>query len=91
MSSGSCWEKMGGAIDDAEAALKRLWRLHELEFGADGEYVRDGGFTDAGRKRLMQLFEEGKRNSEIAVFFGVSDAAIAYHRKRSAQKAKVTA
>ena len=75
-------EKLGDAMEDASRAWKRLWRLHETEFGGEGEYVRDGGFTDAGRKRLRQLFEEGRRNMEIAAFFGVTDAAVAYHRKR---------
>jgi hypothetical protein len=75
-------EKVGGALDDASGALKRLWKLYDSEFGAEGEYVRDGAFTEAGRKRLRNLFEEGRRNMEIAAFFGVTDAAIAYHRKR---------
>jgi len=75
-------EKVGDALDEASRGLKRLWKLHETEFGPDNEYIRDGSFTDAGRKRLHQLFGEGKRNFEIAAFFGVTDAAVAYHRKR---------
>lgn len=75
-------ERMGDALEDAKKSLGLLWKLHEGEFGSDDQYVRDGGFTDAGRKRLRQMFDEGKRNVEIAAFFGVTDAAIAYHRKR---------
>ena len=75
-------EKLGDQLYDAQAILKKLWKLHENEFGSDGEYIRDGGFTDAGRKRLRQLLEDGKKNCEISEFFGVTDAAIAYHRKR---------
>jgi hypothetical protein len=74
-------ETIGDRIDQARSALDRLWKLHEQDFGKDEEYVRDGGFTDAGVRRLHALFSEGKRNMEIAEFFGVSDAAIAYRRK----------
>lgn len=75
-------EKVGDGLEDAGRALKRLWKLYHSEFGGEGEYVVDGSFTEAGRKRLRVLFEDGKRNMEIAAFFGVTDAAIAYHRKR---------
>ncbi len=75
-------EQLGAAMDAAKRQLDRLWKLHETEFGTDGEYIRDGGFTDAGRKRLRQMFGDGRRNMEIAAFFGVSDSAIAYQRKR---------
>jgi hypothetical protein len=75
-------EKLGDNLESAQKHLASLWKLHEKEFGKDDEYLREGSFTDAGRRRLHQLLEEGKRNMEIAEFFGVTDAAIAYHRKR---------
>lgn len=75
-------EEVQDLVDLLSAKLKRLWKLHEQEFGKADEYIRDGGFTEAGRKRLKALLLDGKRNAEIAEFFGVTDAAIAYHRKR---------
>lgn len=78
----SALENIGDALDAAKRQLDRLWKLHETEYGKDSEYMRDGSFTDAGRKRLRQMFEDRKRNMEIAAFFGVSDSAIAYQRKR---------
>lgn len=78
----SILEHMGDDLDDAKGRLAQLWDIHETKYGTDGEYLCDGSFTDAGRKRLRQLFESGKRNMEIAEFFGVTDAAVAYQRKR---------
>ena len=75
-------EKMGDSLEEGQRVLKQLWRQHQTEYGGEGEYVRDGSFTEAGRKRLQAFFIEGKRNMEIAAFFGVTDAAVAYHRKR---------
>ena len=75
-------EKLGDALEDARIQLKRLWRRHEAEYGSDEEYLRDGSLTDAGRKRLNQMFVEGKRSAEIAALLGISDSAVAYHRKR---------
>jgi hypothetical protein len=75
-------EKLGDNLEEARKNLSKLWALHEGEFGSDDEYIRDGAFTEAGRKRLHQMLIEGKKNFEIAEFFGVTDAAIAYHRKR---------
>ena len=75
-------ERLGDTFAEAQRELKKLWKLHETEFGTDGEYLRDGSFTDAGLKRLRQLFVDGKRNMDLARFFGVTDAAIAYQRKR---------
>ena len=78
-------ERIGDALETAKGQLDRLWKLHEIEYGGDGAYIREGSFTDAGRKRLRQMFADKKRNMEIATFFGVSDSAIAYQRKRWAQ------
>ncbi len=75
-------EEMQDLVDALGRKMKGLWKLHDQEFGADDEYIRDGGFTEAGRKRLRAMLADGKRNVEIAEFFGVTDAAIAYHRKR---------
>lgn len=75
-------ENLGDLISSAQRAVNTLWELHETKYGADGEYIRDGAFTDAGIKRLRQMFFEGKRNMELAKFFGVTDAAIAYQRKQ---------
>ena len=81
-------ERLGDAVHDAQRELDRLWKLHETEFGSESEYLRDGSFSDAGLKRLQQLFADGKRNMELARFFGVTDAAIAYQRKRWEQRQK---
>ncbi|WP_374254146.1 hypothetical protein [Xanthobacter sp.] len=75
-------ERLGGALETAQKELGRLWQLHEAKFGGEGEYLRDGAFTDAGLKRLRHFFGEGKKNVELARFFGVSDSAIAYQRKK---------
>lgn len=75
-------ELLGDALHSAQTQLDRLWKLHEAKFGNDDTYIRDGSFTEAGIKRLYQFFEEKKRNVELAQFFGVTDGAIAYHRKR---------
>ncbi len=81
-------EKLGDALHDGQKELDRLWTLHEMEFGSDETpYVEHGSFTDAGKKRLYALFNEGKSNRELSKFFGVTDAAIAYHRKQRAAKA----
>jgi hypothetical protein len=84
-------ERCGDGLHDALRELDKLWKIHEAEFGTDGEYLRDGGFSDAGLKRLRQLFDEGKRNMELARFFGVTDAAIAYQRKRWQQRQAIAA
>lgn len=81
-------EALGGHLDDLLRIRDKLWKLHEREFGKDEEYIKDGGFTEAGVRRLHALFAEGKRNVEIAEFFGVSDAAIAYRRKQYERRAK---
>jgi len=76
-------ELLGDALRSAQKELDRLWKLHEAKFGSeDDTYIRDGAFTDAGLKRLRLFFEENKRNVELAQFFGVTDGAIAYQRKR---------
>ena len=81
-------EKVGASLDDAKKELDRLWKLHEMEFGSENApYVDDGGFTDVGKKRLYDLLNEGKTNRELSNFFGVTDAAIAYHRRQKAAKA----
>jgi len=81
-------EKVGESLDDAKKELNRLWQLHEMEFGSEKTpYVDDGAFTDVGKKRLYDLLSEGRTNRELSNFFGVTDAAIAYHRKQKAAKA----
>lgn len=81
-------EKLNDAIDDASKMADRLWKLHEERYGAEGSYLDDEGkFTTAGEKRLYRFFDEGTKNTEIAKFFNVTDAAISYRRKRYLQKA----
>ena len=71
------------ALDEAKKRVAALFKLHETEFGSEkAPYVEDGSFTHEGKKRLRQLFAEGKRNRELARFFNVTDAAIAYHRNK---------
>lgn len=81
-------EKVGDFLDDAKKELDRLWKLHKMEFGSEeAPYVDGSAFTDVGKKRLYDLLDEGKTNRELSNFFGVTDAAIAYHRKKKATKA----
>jgi hypothetical protein len=81
-------EKIEDSLDDAKKELNRLWKLHEMEFGGEKTpYVDDGAFTDVGKKRLYDLLNEGRTNRELSNFFGVTDGAIAYHRKQKAAKA----
>lgn len=75
-------EKLGDALDDARRQLDRLWRQHESEFGNPDEFVSGGNLTEEGRRRLKRMFEQGKRGTEIAALLGISDSAVAYHRKR---------
>ena len=76
-------ESMGDAIDVQKKHLDQMWTLHEAEFGSEtAPYVDEGSFTYSGKKRLHELFHDGKTNRELAKFFGVTDGAIAYHRNK---------
>jgi hypothetical protein len=78
-------EKITDAADEINKAVKRLWRSFDKKYGdADIEpYLdSDGKFTDAGVKRLYGYLAEGKSNSELSEYFGVTDSAIIYRRKR---------
>lgn len=76
---------MNDSLDAAKKRLETLFKLHEAEYGSDKvNYVEDGSFTTEGKKRLRQLLFDGKRNRELARFFNVTDAAIAYHRNKLA-------
>lgn len=76
-------EELTDLHHDLKKIIERLWKIHETQYGTDGQYLDEkGGFTEAGKKRLYGMFAEaGHKNAELARFFGVTDAAIAYHRK----------
>lgn len=78
-------EKLTDAADAIKKAVDMLWRSFDKKYGdVDVEPYLDaeGKFTDAGVKRLYGFLAEGKSNSELSEYFGVTDSAIIYRRKR---------